>query len=61
MMEKRTREYLERKTYEAVTDEMLASPISKLNGAEVAILEKAFRGPYGTRLIERLDELTSQL
>jgi len=54
------REEFERKIYEAVTDEMLTSQVSKLNGAEVALLERAFRGPYGTRLIERLDELTSQ-
>lgn len=60
-MDNEDRKFFERKVYESITDEMLTTPVSKLDGGEVALLELAFRGPYGAKLIERLDELTSQL
>ncbi|MCA1799755.1 MAG: hypothetical protein LC650_00490 [Actinobacteria bacterium] len=52
-------EELQRWVYEQVTDEMLTKPVSQLLFAERALLQSAFRGPYGQRLVDRLDDITA--
>lgn len=51
---------MERTIYEAVTDEMLTTPVQQLQPAQMALLHKAFSGPFGEDLIKRLDKLNAK-
>lgn len=43
--------------YGRVTDKMLTTPVKDLSEFEVELLRAAFSGPYGQKLVDRLDAL----